>query len=90
MIIELEKDYSLEEIVNDKLIPWVKTYATLYTRLYEFEENWKRVLAKETTKRKILAHWQWIPWCMRVFKLHIKGRELSKFLKLHNLPHETN
>jgi len=91
--IEPARKYSLNEIVEKKLIPGVNIYSEIYKRVTipkESEENLVGVtrsnqLAKETTKVSIRAESTGKPWSKINGKIFVKGEEIVRFLKLNNL-----
>ena len=84
--IDAKKDYTLEEVIKNGLIPWVRSYPTLYNMVTEYIEG-VRVPIKVTTDSKIRTTSIWRPWAKKIEKLFIKGEEISIFLNYHDISH---
>lgn len=88
VIINPNVRYSLEEIVEKKFIPGINSYPALYnlvTNVAAKEGKKTRALNKETNKRGIKVESDGRPWSKISGKLFIQGKEIIKFLLIHNL-----
>lgn len=90
MSIDVNKKYSLQEVVDLRLIPGVTGYYQLYNMVTDkVVDSTKKVghsrrLATETTAKQIKAESD-TPWTKISGKIYIKGIEIIKFRKIHNL-----
>ncbi len=90
-MIDANREYTLKEILDNKLIPQV----TGYTRLYNLitirvvnvnkKMGWSRKMAEETTPVTIKPVNVKPGWQKINSKITIKGVEIIKFLSLHNI-----
>lgn len=87
--IDPNKEYFIQEILDKKFIPGIAGYTGLYNLLtikdFNGEGKNKRFLAEETTERNIKAINSGQPWNKIAGKIKVKGEEIIKFLKIHNL-----
>lgn len=85
------KKYSLNEIVDLKLIPSVDSIDSSYGRVYNLVTHFStdgkktRILNDATTQRTIKAEHQGTPWGKNYGKILVKGSELIKFLQINKL-----
>ena len=86
MLIQPTKRYPLREIAEKEMIPGVTGFMALYALVSKKEKGSKsRELFEETTRTTIKAVHDGKPWKKNKGKLFIEGKELLKFLKIHNL-----
>ena len=85
------REYSLDEVLAENLIPGVKGYAGLYGLIKikvpdaSNKTGYTRVLAPKTDKKHIAAMHNGNPWNKINGRLKIKGQEIVRFLNLNNL-----
>ena len=85
------KEYTLKEVVAEKLIPGINGYSALYKLITATEEDSSkklgvtRSLLEKTSKTKIKAIHSGKPWNKISGKIKIEGKELIKFLQLNGL-----
>ena len=85
------KEYSLNEVVDLKLIPGVR-YCSLYKLVTEGKvskmnkvKNHTKNLCQQTTYKSIKAEQNNPPWARISGKIYVRGSELIKFLDINNL-----
>ena len=89
--IDPKKQYTINEVVDQRLIPGIEGYTGLYNLLTvkvpatTGKLKHKRAPATETTKTTIKADESLKPWNKISSKIMVKGEEIIKFLKIHNL-----
>jgi len=87
--IDPNKEYSIEEVVEQGLIPGITGHTGLYNLLTHKVESGdgkkSRVHNKETTETTIKPVNTTKPWNKISGKIKVEGREIIKFLKVHNL-----
>lgn len=89
--IDPKKEYSIQEVLDEKLIPGVTGHTAMYNLLTvkvpsdKGKLKRKRLPATETTKTTIKADESHKPWNKISNKIMVKGSEIIKFLKIHNL-----
>ena len=90
MLINSNKIYSLQEVVDKKMIPGIYSYGLLYNLVTVFVKNEKnervRVYCKETTRtgiKPMVPKDSIKPWHKKQTNLSIAGSELKKFFKLN-------
>lgn len=92
------KEYLLQEIVNEKLIPNVDNYAIIYNLVTKFtkDETGKRIkdangkpireYLKETTKNGMKVNIPKKPFFHKITRdLSVTGKDIIKFLKLNGI-----
>ena len=86
-----QEKYSLQEILDNKLVRGIDTYIVLYrlvTKQVQDEEskNGKRNIPNDLTSRTTIksAH-EGKPWNKISGKIFVKGSELLKFIEINNL-----
>ena len=93
MSIELNKMYTLDEVVKLGVIPNATSHSGMYNLVTEKKASnsnklgWKRVLAEITTSTSIKAVHGGQPWNKISGKIRVEGKEIVKFLefiKLYN------
>jgi hypothetical protein len=88
-MIDPNREYSIKEVVNLRLIPGVKGYAKVYNLITQKEwddmgrERKKSV--EETTRTSIKPEKNRVPGNKIHSKHYIKGSEIIKFLKLNSI-----
>jgi|APSaa5957512622_1039677.scaffolds.fasta_scaffold50014_2 hypothetical protein len=89
--IDPNKKYSIMEIIKQKLIPGVDTHAKVYNLITirkKAEDDLHKYVneyAEETTPQKIKPNKNNSPWNKISGKITVDGKELIKFLNIHNL-----
>ena len=85
------KEYSLQEVVDNRFIPHVTGYAKMYNMVTERvansqkENGMDRVLVAETSPTKIKPVDTKAPWNKISGKILVRGEEILKFLKIHGM-----
>lgn len=87
MSIDYQKDYTLDEVVKDNLIQWVRSYQTLYNMVTDYDEKWKRKCQEVTNESKIKSISVGRLGAKKIEKMFINWKEISNFLNLHNIQH---
>ena len=90
MKIQADKRYSLDEIIDLELIPGVTGYAGIYNlvkvKVPKPDGTVGRVNSPNTTKDSIKPiETKLRPGAKISGKLHVLGREIEKYLRIHNL-----
>lgn len=86
--LESKKYYSLQDVVNKKLIPWVTGYQTLYNLVTIFDNEGHRKYATKTTDTHILASVIQRPWAKRASKIFLRSESIAQFLDFHKLEYK--
>jgi len=87
--IDPDREYTLEEIVEEDLVPIAGGYSGLYNRVTQKIDNpkkslgYSRVPAKETTITTIKQCDNKRPWNSISQKITVSGSELIKFLEFN-------
>jgi len=90
--IDALKSYSVQEILDEQFIPFLKSYSGIYSLVTEVIENTDKVSGRETKlvttttryKIKSVGVNREKPWAQNR-KIRVEGGELIKFLKLNKL-----
>ena len=81
------KIYSMNEIVEKKLIPGGDTYGRIYNLVTHLSTDGKdeRILNTKTTERSIKAEHLGTVWGKNSGKIIVQGKEIIKFLQINKL-----
>ena len=87
MPIDPTKLYSLNEIVEKKLIPGGDTYGRIYNLVTHLSNDGKdeRILNTNTTKRSLKAKHLGTVWGKNSGKIIVQGKEILQFIAINKL-----
>lgn len=86
IVVDPNKEYSLNEIVEEGLIPGVNGYAKIYSLVTVDSADGKgKDLAPQTDKYHLMPIHNKVPGTKINKKIHVSGVEIIRFLKLHDL-----
>ena len=81
--IDPKKIYTLQEIVENKILAGVTRYTVMYNLVTRRDEIMKKkVLHDTTTKYGIKGTYEQLPWNKIPSRILVAGEELIKFLNL--------